>query len=115
MSRYNGYHDRGEFVSKSNQQLLERNNNQIMKQDEKLTELVDVTKKSKRTARALGQNLESQNIKLENLGMEIEIAEKQMIGTIAKFENFIGNSSFCCLYAIILILLICLTFVIVFL
>lgn len=114
MTKYQNYHEKEDFVGMNNKQLLDRNNNQIKEQDKKLEQLTGVAKMGEKTALALGENLQNQNKKLDKLGVDIEEAEIQMEKTRSKFEDFIENGSFCCLYIIIILLLAGLTLVIIF-
>lgn len=114
MTKYQDYHEKEEFTGMNNKQLLDRNNQQIKNQDKKIEELTGVAKMGDKTAKALGENLQNQNVKLDKLGSDIDKAEVQMEKTRSKFEDFIENGSFCCLYIIIIVLLAVLTLVIIF-
>ena len=94
-------------------QLTERYKDKIKNNDSKLELLINEVSKGKKTAFNINDNLSRQNFLLEALNNDIDKTEKAMIKTTGKIEKFIKNSSFCKLYTIIIIEILCLVFIII--
>lgn len=75
----------------------------IDNQDKQIGELVLVTKQANKQVLNLNDKLLDQNVKLKVIEKDMERVEEKMMTTREKFDNFIENSNFCCLYIVILL------------
>ena len=113
MTKYDGYREREDFKTMNNKELLNRVHVENKNQDKQIETLIGVSKEGGILARDIGTNLERQNIKLDKLGDDMEVVETKMSKTRAKFEKFIENNSYCCLYVIMVILIVALALIII--
>lgn len=114
MSKYENYGDREDIKDKDFRQLMDTHQNKLKNQDEQIGQLVGVTKQGNKMAVQIGDDLKDQNVKLEKLEEDIELTGNKMTTTKEKFEHFIENGSFWCLYIIIIVEIISLFMVIFF-
>ena len=72
-------------------------------QDEDLDEVIGIVKATKYEAQDFNTEIKGQNVRIENLGKEIDVTEENMVDASSKMENLLGASNQCYLWIVITI------------
>ena len=83
--------------------MLEYQQRKIKDQDQEIEEITGEVKKGKEMGKVIKTNLETQNKLLDDVETGMDHLDSKMSRTRKKFDNYVANSSSCCLtFAIIL-------------
>lgn len=101
--KYDNYQIDEQAQNMNNRELLEYQEKKIAKQDEKIDEIIGLTKQGKVVAKEIKNNLENQNKLLDNVEDDMDNLDSKMARTKKKFEKYVAKSSTCCLTIIIIL------------
>ena len=101
--KYENYQIDEQAQNMNNRELLEYQEKKIAKQDEKIDEIIGITKQGKVVAKEIKTNLEDQNKLLDNVEDGMDNLDSKMARTRKKFENYVAKSSTCCLTVVIIL------------
>ena len=87
----------------SNSELLEYQQRKIKDQDQEIEEITGEVKKGKEMGKVIKTNLETQNKLLDDVETGMDHLDSKMSRTRKKFDNYVANSSSCCLTFVIIL------------
>ena len=97
------YMHKEEFKDKNVEELLQEQKIKLEKQDDQLDEVLLDVKKNTVLAKHAGHVMREQNVQLEDIGEDMEIADERMKTLTGRFKNYANKQSWCCLVFILLI------------
>lgn len=100
-SKYDNYQLDEQRRNMNNQELLQDHERRLKDQDKDLEEIGAMVTKGKVMAKDIKSNLEDQNKLLDDVERGMDNLDSKMSTTKRKFDNYINNSSTCCLSVII--------------
>ena len=101
--KYENYQLDEQAKNMTNTELLEYQQRKIKNQDQEIEEITGEVKKGKEMGKVIKTNLESQNKLLDDVETGMDNLDSNMPKTRKKFDNYVVNSSSCCLTIVILL------------
>ena len=96
-AKYDNYQLDDQAKNMSNSELLEYQQRKIKDQDQEIEEITGEVKKGKEMGKVIKTNLETQNKLLDDVETGMDNLDSKMSKTRKKFDNYVANSSSCCL------------------
>lgn len=87
----------------TNADLLEYQQKKIKDKDQEIEEITGEVKKGKEMGKVIKTNLETQNKLLDDVETRMDHLDSKMSRTRKKFDNYVANSSSCCLTFVIIL------------
>ena len=97
----NNYKD-NEFKNQYERMLYQKR--QLEQQDEMIESMIGLNKENKELGKEMGNNLQKQVVKLEEVNSDMDKVSSRMNKTTNRFERYIESTSYCRLYLTIIIL-----------
>ena len=91
------------ITNQTNTELLEYQQRKIKDQDQEIEEITGEVKKGKEMGKVIKTNLENQNKLLDDVETGMDNLDSKMTRTKKKFNNYVTNSSSCCLTIVIIL------------
>ena len=101
--KYENYQLDEQAKNMTNTELLEYQQGKIKDQDQEIEEITGEVKKGKEMGKVIKTNLESQNKLLDDVESGMDNLDSKMSRTKKKFDNYVANSSSCCLTIVIIL------------
>lgn len=101
--KYENYQLDEQAKNMTNTELLEYQQRKIKDQDQEIEEITGEVKKGKEMGKVIKTNLESQNKLLDDVESGMDNLDSKMSRTKKKFDNYVANSSSCCLTIVIIL------------
>ena len=101
--KYENYQLDEQAKNMTNTELLEYQQRKIKDQDQEIEEITGEFKKGKEMGKVIKTNLESQNKLLDDVESGMDNLDSKMSRTKKKFDNYVVNSSSCCLTIVIIL------------
>lgn len=101
--KYENYQLDEQAKNMTNTELLEYQQKKIKDQDQEIEEITGEVKKGKEMGKVIKTNLESQNKLLDDVESGMDNLDSKMSRTKKKFDNYVANSSSCCLTIVIIL------------
>ena len=101
--KYENYQLDEQAKNMINTELLEYQQRKIKDQDQEIEEITGEVKKGKEMGKVIKTNLESQNKLLDDVESGMDNLDSKMSRTKKKFDNYVANSSSCCLTIVIIL------------
>ena len=102
-AKYDNYQLDDQAKNMSNSELLEYQQRKIKDQDQEIEEITGEVKKGKEMGKVIKTNLETQNKLLDDVETGMDNLDSKMSKTRKKFDNYVANSSSCCLTFVIIL------------
>jgi hypothetical protein len=91
-----------EFKNQYERMLYQKR--QLEQQDEMIESMIGLNKENKELGKEMGNNLQKQVVKLEEVNSDMDKVSSRMNKTTNRFERYIESTSYCRLYLTIIIL-----------
>lgn len=102
-AKYENYQLDEQGKNMTNTELLEYQQRKIKDQDQEIEEITGEVKKGKEMGKVIKTNLENQNKLLDDVETGMDNLDSKMTRTKKKFNNYVTNSSSCCLTIVIIL------------